>query len=135
MDFVDFCFVSMFYNAPGNAPWEGLCRAFAPISWIRRFRNPRARFFLGGSFFNLCIAKASVFCETLVLWHYCVTVRFPSHLFSKLMWPPKLIQIQFRDVCVRRCFNFACDRASWVFRWVGFPNSCTPNAFFALGSN
>ena len=37
-----FCFASMFYNAP----WEGLCRAFALTTWIRRFRNPRAVFFL-----------------------------------------------------------------------------------------
>ena len=53
-----FCFASMFYNAP----WEGLCRAFALTTWIRRFRNPRAGFFPWWVVFsNLCIAKTSVF--------------------------------------------------------------------------
>ena len=54
-----FCFASMVYNAPR----EGLCRAFALITWIRRFRNPRAVVFFAWwvVFSNLCIAKASVF--------------------------------------------------------------------------
>ena len=53
-----FCFASMFYNAPR----EGLCRAFAPITWIRRFRNPRAVFFpLVGRFFKFMHRKSQCF--------------------------------------------------------------------------
>ena len=59
-----FCFASMFYNAP----WEGLCRAFALTTWIRRFRNPRAAFLFGGSFFQIYASQKPVFfCETYVL--------------------------------------------------------------------
>ena len=60
-----FCFASMFYNAPR----EGLCRAFALTTWIRRFRNPRAVFLFGGSFFQIYASQKPVlFCETCVLY-------------------------------------------------------------------